>query len=208
MDSKRLLTAALMIAALAGSAWAGDAPDGQKVYAAKCAMCHAKDARGSAAMQKVFKLPEGSLDLLKIEALQKSTTEFTALVMNGHGKMPAFKDKMTAEETAAVEAYVHSLSKPAGADGAKKLYEAKCASCHGKDGKGNAAMAKAFKLEPAALSIVDDPALGKDDAKLAALTRDGKGKMPAYGAQLSGAEIDGIIEYLRSLLPKKDAEKQ
>ena len=207
MVLKTMLAAALAAAIPVGSAWAADAANGQKVYGAKCAMCHGKDGKGSAAMQKMFKLPEGALNLVKEEALQKSTTEFAAMVEGGKGKMPAFKDKLAADEIAAVEAFIRSLAKPIEAGAAKKIYDAKCASCHGKDGRGSAAMAKVFKVDPAALSIVDDPALGKEDAKLAAVTRDGKDKMPAYGAQLSGAEIDGILQYLRSLMLKKDAEK-
>jgi cytochrome c6 len=96
-----------------------------------------------------------------------------------------------------------NLSADAGTDAAAKTYAAKCVSCHAKDGKGNAAMAKVFKVEPAALDLVKDSSLAKSDADLAKLTTDGKDKMPAYKGKLTDSEITGLVAYIRSLAPKK-----
>ncbi len=96
---------------------------------------------------------------------------------------------------------ISSWSAEAGTDAAAKIYAAKCASCHGKDGKGNPAMAKVFKLEPAALDVVKDSSLAKSDADLVKLTADGKEKMPAYKGKLSDAEIAGLVSYIRTLAP-------
>ena len=59
------------------------------------------------------------------------------------------------------------------ADGAAD-YTAKCAMCHGADGKGKAAMATAMKVEPAALDLTKP---GIDCVKV---VTEGKGKMPSY----------------------------
>jgi len=81
----------------------------------------------------------------------------------------------------------------------ESLYAAKCASCHGKDLKGNAAMTKVFKLDASALSLVSQSALAKTDEDLTAVTAKGKGKMPAQEGKLKAEEIADIIAYVRSV---------
>lgn len=86
------------------------------------------------------------------------------------------------------------------ADGDKKVYDKKCASCHGKDGKGNPAMAKMFKADVSFLNLVDKETQDKTDEVLISITSDGKNKMPSYKGELKGEEIKGIISYIRSLV--------
>ncbi len=90
-------------------------------------------------------------------------------------------------------------SQKAPAAGPKSNYEAKCASCHGKDGKGNAALAKALKLEPASMNLISKEVLAKKDEDLIAITNYGKGKMPPYKNKLTEADIKALVEYVRSL---------
>lgn len=82
---------------------------------------------------------------------------------------------------------------------ADKFYAAKCASCHGKDGKGVEKMAKMLKTELKDLDLVDAATLSKKDEELIALTLDGKKKMPAYKAKLGGLDVAELIKYVRSL---------
>jgi len=91
---------------------------------------------------------------------------------------------------------------PTGQAGAK-LYAAKCASCHAKDGKGNPAMAKVFKVEAEKLSLVKDATQAKTDADLIKVITDGSGKMPAYKGKLTEAEIKDQVAYIRTLAPAK-----
>ena len=75
------------------------------------------------------------------------------------------------------------------------VYKAKCATCHGVDGKGQTPMGKKF-----ALRALGSPEVQKQtDAQLIAITSDGKGKMPAYKGKLSDAEIKGLVAHMRSL---------
>jgi mono/diheme cytochrome c family protein len=87
----------------------------------------------------------------------------------------------------------------------KKLFDTKCASCHGKDLKGNATMAKAFKVEPAKLDLTSAESTGKKDDQLIAITSKGAGKMPAYEKSLKADEIKGLVSYIRSVAPAKEA---
>lgn len=85
----------------------------------------------------------------------------------------------------------------------QKLYDTKCASCHGKDGKGKPAMAKVFKVEPKALDLTSEGIAGKKDEELLKIIAEGKNKMPSYAKQLKAEEQKSVLRYMRSLAPKK-----
>ena len=87
----------------------------------------------------------------------------------------------------------------AGLDG-KKLFETKCASCHGKDAKGNPGMVKGLKLAAADLDLVDAVTAAKTDADLVKITTDGVRKMPAFKGKLKAEEIAAVVAYLRSMM--------
>jgi cytochrome c6 len=77
-------------------------------------------------------------------------------------------------------------------------YQAKCQMCHAADGSGSTPAGKALKAIP-----FSSPELLKaSDAQLFASTKNGKGKMPAFGAKLSDAEIKESIAYVRTLQKK------
>jgi len=80
----------------------------------------------------------------------------------------------------------------------KEVYEKKCAMCHAKDLKGNPAMAKVYKLDPSALSLVSKTVQDQKDSDLIAATTKGKGKMPAQEGKLSADDIANSIAYIRS----------
>lgn len=80
------------------------------------------------------------------------------------------------------------------ADGAA-VYKAKCASCHGPDGKGETAIGKSMKLRSFASADVQKTT----DADLTKIISDGKGKMPAYKGKLSADEIKALVAYIRTL---------
>ncbi|MBI4051348.1 MAG: c-type cytochrome, partial [Elusimicrobia bacterium] len=132
--------------------------EGSKIYGAKCASCHGKDGKGNPSMAKMFKVDVSALNLVDKETLGKTDEELTATISKGKDKMPVFGGKLKGDELSSVVAYVRGLGSSAPAKGkveggavdASKIYGAKCASCHGKDGKGNPSMAKMFKVDNAA----------------------------------------------------------
>lgn len=89
----------------------------------------------------------------------------------------------------------------------KKPYEKSCASCHGKDGKGNDKMAKMFKVDPKELDLTSEDSAEDSDEELTKVIVDGKNKMPAYGKKMKAEEIKSVVEYLRSLAPSKDRQE-
>ncbi|MBA3913549.1 MAG: cytochrome c [Acidobacteriales bacterium] len=75
------------------------------------------------------------------------------------------------------------------------LYKAKCASCHGADGKGETTMGKKMGLKD--MGSADVQAMS--DADLAAVITNGKDKMPSYKGKLTDAQISDMVKYIRSL---------
>jgi cytochrome c6 len=81
-----------------------------------------------------------------------------------------------------------------GSDGAA-IYKAKCAMCHGADGKGQTPMGKNLKLRDLGSTDVQT----QTDAQLVKWVADGKGKMPAYKGKLTPADIDAVVAFMRTL---------
>jgi cytochrome c553 len=91
------------------------------------------------------------------------------------------------------------FSVPAWAQGdGASLFKAKCAACHGADGKGDTSMGKAMKLR----DLGSDDVQKQTDAELTEITANGKGKMPAYEGKLTDDQIKQLVGYIRSLKKK------
>ncbi len=85
------------------------------------------------------------------------------------------------------------LSAPAKADTAagESMFKAKCAGCHGADGKGKEAM-KTTDMAGADVQKLSD-------AELSGIISNGKGgKMPAYKT-LTPDQVKDLVSYIRSL---------
>lgn len=84
----------------------------------------------------------------------------------------------------------------ADADAGKAVFEKSCAGCHGKDGKGNPAMAKA--LGEKGLDLTTKDVKQKSDDQLLKVIVEGSGKMPAQKS-LTKEEQKQVLSYVRSL---------
>ena len=84
------------------------------------------------------------------------------------------------------------LSAPAKADTAagEATFKAKCAGCHGADGKGKEAMKTT--------DMAADDVQKMSDADLSGVISNGKGKMPAYKT-LTPDQVKDLVSYIRSL---------
>jgi mono/diheme cytochrome c family protein len=87
------------------------------------------------------------------------------------------------------------LASAAFAQSGTDLYKAKCAACHGPDGKGATAMGKTMGLKDLGSADVQ----GMSDADLMNMIANGKGKMPAYKGKLTDDQIGDMVKYIRSL---------
>jgi cytochrome c6 len=84
-----------------------------------------------------------------------------------------------------------ALAVPAVAEDAAALYKSKCQVCHGPDGKGSAA---GQKMGAKPFSEVK-----ASDKELVEITKNGKGKMPAYKDKLTDDQINDLVKYVRTL---------
>jgi cytochrome c6 len=74
-------------------------------------------------------------------------------------------------------------------------YKAKCASCHGAEGKGDTTIGKNMKVK----DFASDEVQKLSDADLATVVEKGKKPMPGYEGKLTKEQIDGLVKYIRSL---------
>lgn len=84
----------------------------------------------------------------------------------------------------------------ADADAGKAAYEKSCVGCHGKDGKGNPAMAKV--LGEKGLNLTAKEVTQRSDDQLLKVIAEGAGKMPAQKS-LSKEEQKQVLGHVRSL---------
>jgi mono/diheme cytochrome c family protein len=89
-----------------------------------------------------------------------------------------------------------ATSAAAGEPDGAALYQTKCASCHGPDGRGDTPVGKALKIR----SLLE-PRWAADDAPaaIAKLVREGAPGMPAMASKLSAAEIEAVAKATRDL---------
>jgi cytochrome c6 len=83
---------------------------------------------------------------------------------------------------------------PAFADDAAATYKAKCAMCHGPDGKGSATGTKMGVRDFSSAEVK-----AETDAQLTDVITKGKGKLPGYSGKLKDTEIKDLVTYIRSL---------
>lgn len=76
------------------------------------------------------------------------------------------------------------------AQDAATTYKAKCAMCHGADGKGGKMGTRDF---------ASAEVKAETDAQLTDIITKGKGKMPSYDGKLKAEDIKGLVAYIRGL---------
>jgi mono/diheme cytochrome c family protein len=183
------------------------AEKGKAIFEENCVACHQQDGKG---------LPGTAPSLTNKEILRYASDRFfTATINEGRPDtpMPAFAEQLKPEDVQAVIAYLRSFAtgpgqgpeidaeSPAKGDIAlgKLRFDQICSSCHGNDGEG-------YEAGGSGTAIAKSGLLSKaSDGFLRATIREGRSNTPMHGfvgsaalANLTYAEVDGIISYLRS----------
>lgn len=85
----------------------------------------------------------------------------------------------------------HQTADPA----AQSLFRARCASCHGVDGRADTAIGKSLhvaNLHSAAVQHLSS-------AEIKYVISNGKGNMPPFGSLLTPEQIQSLVKYVHSL---------
>lgn len=82
----------------------------------------------------------------------------------------------------------------------QKLYSTYCGSCHGDTGMGDGRAAAS--LDPAPLPL-HKAIKGKSDEALKKVLNEGKGQMPGWDRVLKPAQIELLIDYMKTLGKEK-----
>ena len=78
----------------------------------------------------------------------------------------------------------------------KSTYDAKCAKCHGKDGRGKTMRGRLAHARDLTIAQWQNDVT---DERLFNSISNGRGKMPGFKKQLSEADIDALVSYVRGL---------
>ena len=77
----------------------------------------------------------------------------------------------------------------------KGVYNANCASCHGRDGKANTPKGRTTEAD----DLTDSSVKSMSDAKIARIIRNGKGEMPGFAKKMTAAQITAVVAYVKKL---------
>ncbi|MCP4142404.1 MAG: c-type cytochrome [Chloroflexi bacterium] len=168
-----------------------DAANGATIYAEKCAACHGESGLGDGEEGSKLPNPVAALGSTKVAA-QASPAEWFIAVTEGNLEfyMPPFAS-LTDQERWDVVAYAFSLSSSEEEIAiGEKIFQAKCAECHGEDGAGEVSSAdfsnQSFMATRSAATLAKTIINGSSAG------------MEAYGEEFSGEEIAALTNYIRS----------
>jgi len=99
---KGFTTAAILSTLLAGNVFAADTA--QDTYKAKCQMCHGATGEPTGAGKSMGAKAFSDPDVVKM-----SDADLASITSNGKGKMPAYKDKLSADQINDLVKYVRGL---------------------------------------------------------------------------------------------------
>ena len=118
---------------------------------------------------------------------------------------PRFKNRIVyiAMPTIAIVIFASAIAMSRNVNGsptsfgdARSVYNSKCASCHGRDGRARSLHAKHEHARDISSGEWQDSV---SDERIYNSISNGKGKMPGFRKKLSDAQIDELVNYVRRL---------
>jgi mono/diheme cytochrome c family protein len=91
---------------------------------------------------------------------------------------------------------VFSVSKVSSAADARATFNSKCATCHGRDGRGQTRRGRRSHTRDLTAAAWQDDV---SDERLFNSINNGRAKMPAFKKHLSENEMDALVAYVRRL---------
>lgn len=129
---------------------------------------------------------------------------FFGMLYGGGNSAPA-PVKILASPSAQNEESGRTLKSEITTENAALIWNARCATCHGIDGKFNEKFVREFYPVPQKLDLERLEFVGADS--LTKVILNGRVNMNAYGSRLTESEARALVEYMRYLARKAVAEK-
>jgi cytochrome c6 len=102
-----ILAATFILVSTLSSAGPPPAGEGESVYKAKCAVCHAADGSGGTPMGKKMKLR----DLASPEVQKQSDAQLAEIIGKGKSPMPGYEKQLDKEKIQQLVSYIRELGK-------------------------------------------------------------------------------------------------
>ena len=214
----RALGLAMLCFQMAGvSAERTDEHRGAQVYLERCALCHGSKGLGDGPMALlVHDYPD-----TRLKAGDNNSHSVRRIVENGTDPAssgafsPPWRDELAESDIEAVTKFIGILRNdfdhaskllasveiaPDRFDG-RKIYRARCETCHGQSGKGDGRMSRIIRNPPPA--DLTRSTLSHDET-IAMVSAGGKAQgrsesMPPWGQELLYAELVSVVNYLVSM---------
>ncbi len=158
--------------------------DGEAVYSQNCASCHGPDGKGVIPNTPDFTSPDFWRNAVPAQLYLSIT--------NGKGAMPAWGSILDEQQRWNVLFYeMDKEVTPEVLDEGKEIFAARCAACHGEDGKGVVQNTPDF-TSPEYMARISMAAQFE-------VVTNGRGAMPPWGNQLTEDERWAVLTYIRTL---------
>lgn len=177
-----------------------DVAEGGRLYKENCATCHGERGLGDGPSAATLNPKPPAIGDAK--AMYGVTPAMiyrkTAVGVTGTA-MPAFASKLSTEQRWNIVMYLGSLHRGAQqvVEG-EGLYFQSCTSCHGVTGAANASVSRALSTLPPELSSFSWQ-VERSDSQMVAAIRDGKPTSPMPSSQLTPAQTQSLVAYLRTM---------
>lgn len=190
--------------------------EGRQIYQTICWTCHGPAGRGDGPAVKAGAVAAPPSFHAKdyaeapVDRLERRFRVGMEGADPNHPHMQYVASVIRPERFRAALSYIPALSYPPEIPGStiagQKLYNFRCAGCHGEDGRGNGPAAESLQPMKPADFTRDTLIAAKDWDAVYNRIREGGQKvhgssMPAWGIVLSDAEIWDLVAYLATLQP-------
>ena len=179
--------------------------NGKRVYYRNCAVCHGSDGKGGGATAKELDLEESMPDLTDLKYVQMSESDLVKTIIEystKDDKIPLWESQLNAESLSDVAAYIRL--NPTGLQilgnkvNGKTIFIRNCIACHGKEGKGDGALAALLNTKM--IDYTSKDSFSISDTQLIHTISMGRGEfMPSWLGELSAYDIRDVAAYVRTL---------
>lgn len=84
---------------------------GEKVFNNNCVKCHSRDGKGNPKMAALVDGNLSRMDITRDAVVKRSDAEIVGIILEGSGKMPAYKKKLSNHEISKVIEHLRILQK-------------------------------------------------------------------------------------------------